>query len=79
MALLLRDRSLAVAKQFGENLAEARGWADLTQGELAARVSLSQKDVSVLERGLQCPRLDTVVGLAEALDLQVRDLLYEIE
>jgi DNA-binding XRE family transcriptional regulator len=79
MALLLKGDPLVVGKQFGQNLAEARGWIHLTQGELAARASLSQKDVSVLERGLRCPRLDTIVRLADALELQVRDLLFGIE
>lgn len=35
--------------------------------------------VSLLEQGLQCPRLDTVVNLAGALGVLVRDLLDGIE
>lgn len=71
--------SRRVGEQFGRNLAEARGWAQLTQTELAQRASLGQRDVSHFESGLRCPRLDAVVRLADALELQVRDLLYEIE
>jgi ribosome-binding protein aMBF1 (putative translation factor) len=69
----------AISQQFGRNLAEARGWAGLSQAQLGQQVSLSQMDISLLERGLQCPRLDAVVSLAEALGVLVRDLLYGIE
>jgi ribosome-binding protein aMBF1 (putative translation factor) len=68
-----------VSEQFGRNLAEARGWARLSQGELAERASLQQAQVAKLERGSRCPRLDVIVKLAEVLEVQVRDLLYEIE
>lgn len=74
----MRNRQ-AISEQFGRNLAEARGWARLSQVELARRASLRQRDVSKLESGLRCPRLDVIVRLAEALEVQVRDLLYGIE
>jgi ribosome-binding protein aMBF1 (putative translation factor) len=75
----LRRSRQAISEQFGRNLAEARGWADLSQVELADRASLRQRDVSILESGLRCPRLDLIVRLAEVLEVQVRDLLYGIE
>jgi len=68
-----------IRAQFGRNLAEARGWAGLTQKELAERVSLLPVEISRLEQGARCPRLDRIVKLAEVLELQVRDLLFEIE
>jgi len=70
---------MTVGKQFGRNLSEARGWAGLTQTQLAQQVSLSQKDISMLELGKRYPRLDTVVRLAGAVGVQVRDLLFDIE
>ncbi|MGN6586403.1 MAG: helix-turn-helix transcriptional regulator [Solirubrobacterales bacterium] len=75
----MSDRLEAVSGQFGRNLAEARGWEGLSQQQLAERVALSQIEISLLERGLQCPRLDLVVKLASAVGVQVRDLLYGIE
>jgi ribosome-binding protein aMBF1 (putative translation factor) len=69
----------AVATQFGRNLAEARGWEGLSQKELAQRISRNQTDVARWERGERVPRLDYVVKLADAVGLQVRDLLYGIE
>lgn len=68
-----------VSTRFGRNLAEAREWAGLTQWELAEQASVRLFEVGKMERGTRCPRLDMVIRLADALELQVRDLLYEIE
>lgn len=38
----------AISEQLGRNLAEARGWARLSQIELAQRASLRQRDADVL-------------------------------
>ncbi len=70
---------MTVAEQFGRNLAEARGWAGLSQTELGEQLSLRYQQIGKLERGEQVPRLDLIVRLAEVLGLQVRDLLFEIE
>jgi ribosome-binding protein aMBF1 (putative translation factor) len=68
-----------IAARFGSNLAEAREWAGLTQSELAEQTALSQKEISVMERGMRCPRLDVVAKLADSLGVLLRDLLFEIE
>jgi ribosome-binding protein aMBF1 (putative translation factor) len=68
-----------IGRQFGRNLAEARGWAGLTQAQLARQVSMDQAEVARLEKGRRCPRLDAVVMLADAVGVLVRDLLYGIE
>ncbi|HET9677097.1 MAG TPA: helix-turn-helix transcriptional regulator [Solirubrobacterales bacterium] len=75
----MRDLLEAVSEQFGRNLAEARGWAGLSQAQLAEQVGVGQMDISLFERGLQCPRLDVVVALAGALGVHVRDLLFGVE
>jgi ribosome-binding protein aMBF1 (putative translation factor) len=69
----------AITRQFARNLSEAREWAGLSQKELAEQVSLPQPEISRLERGARCPRLDRIASLAEALGVQLRDLLFEIE
>lgn len=68
-----------ISEQFGRNLAEARGWEGLTQQQLAERVTMTRRHLARLELGKSCPRLDNVVQLAEAVGVQVRDLLYGIE
>ena len=75
----MRGDRYAVSPQFGRNLAEVRGWTGVTQHALACEASMHQRDICRFEAGLVCPRLDTVVRLAEALEIQVRDLLYGIE
>lgn len=75
----MSDLLETVSEQFGRNLAEARGWAGLSQTQLAEQVGVGQMDISLFERGLQCPRLDVVVALAEALGVHVRDLLFGVE
>lgn len=69
----------AVAAQFGRNLAEARGWEGLSQKQLAHRIAKRQADVARWELGERIPRLDYVVKLADAVGVQVRDLLFGIE
>lgn len=69
----------AVAVQFGRNLTEAREWAGLSQRQLADQVSLRALEISHMECGIRPPRLDRVALLADALGVQFRDLLFEIE
>jgi ribosome-binding protein aMBF1 (putative translation factor) len=69
----------AIAAQFGRNLAEARSWAGLTQAQLSDQVSIVPVEIARFETGVRCPRLDRIVGLADAVGVQVRDLLFEIE
>jgi HTH-type transcriptional regulator, competence development regulator len=67
-----------VAERFGWNLRIARQRAGLTQRELAARLGMEFScDISVWETGKQCPRIDTVVRLAEALEIDPGELLRE--
>lgn len=68
-----------VRAQFARNLAEARGWAGLSQTELAEQCSVGSVEIARYETGVRCPRVDRLVSLAEVLGLQVRDLLFEIE
>ena len=75
----MRDGIGPISRQFGRNLAEARDWAGMSQTQLAEQVSLPQVEISRLERGARCPRLDRISALAEALGVHLRDLLFEIE
>lgn len=69
---------MEVAEKFGRNLAAVRREAGFTQDQLAAEVFLDRAAISRLEQGHRLPRLDLVVKLAEAIGVQVRDLLYGI-
>jgi len=66
-------------EQFGRNLREARGRLGISQEALAARAELHRNAVSMLEREERDPRLDTMVKLARALDMELSALLKGIE
>lgn len=59
-----------VAARFGDNLKRHRKLADLSQDEVAFRASLHRTEVSQTERGLRLCRVDTVVKLAGALEIE---------
>lgn len=67
------------AQQFGENLAHCRKQADLSQEELGLRSSLHRTAIGMLERGARMPRIDTLIKLAVALDIDPADLLKGID
>ena len=64
----------AVAKR----VAEARKAKHLTQEELAAKVDISPTHISVLERGVKLPHLDTFIAIANALDVSADYLLQDL-
>jgi transcriptional regulator with XRE-family HTH domain len=59
----------AIRKKFGENLREQRNRVGLTQDELAHACDVTRSEISLLERSMRTPRLDTVVFLARGLGL----------
>jgi len=70
---------MELAEQFGHNLSALRREAGFTQDRLAAEVHMGRNMLSRLEQGHRLPRLDHIVRLADAIGVQIRDLLYGIE
>jgi transcriptional regulator with XRE-family HTH domain len=68
-----------VTQRFAWNLRVARRQAGLTQQELADQIGGSQAQVSGWEGGGSCVRIDSVVRLAEALEIDPGVLLRETE
>ena len=62
----------------GSRLKEAREQAHLTQEELAEIVDISPTHMSVIERGVKTPKLDTFVKIANALHLSADALLQDV-
>jgi XRE family transcriptional regulator, regulator of sulfur utilization len=62
--------SVDVAGRFGDNLKRQRKRADLSQDEMSFRASLHRTEISQIERGLRLCRVDTVVKLAGALEIE---------
>lgn len=70
----------------GKRIKLARENAHLTQEELAALICCSSQHISVIERGVKTPRLDTFIAIANAThtsaDYLLGDLLeqdYELD
>ena len=59
----------------GGKIKEARERAHLTQEELAEMVDISPTHMSVIERGVKTPKLDTFVKIINALHLSADALL----
>lgn len=69
---------MTVAQLFGANLAHYRDAAGLSQEEVGIRADLHRTEISQLERGLRCPRIDTLVKLAATLGVTPEALLAGI-
>jgi transcriptional regulator with XRE-family HTH domain len=68
-----------VAKQVGNNIAEARRSAGLSQTQLALRLHTASQEISRLESGRVCPRLTTLLRVARAIEVPLTDFVQGIE
>ena len=65
-------------KAVGERIRAAREAKRMTQQELAELVDLSPTHVSVIERGVKSPRLETFILIANALEVSADALLIDV-
>jgi len=61
-------------KLIGLRVRELRRSKDISQETLAEKVGISSKYVSSIERGRENPTLDTFIGLARALNVDIFEL-----
>ena len=71
----MSEASAAVKRRFTENVISRRARLGLSQHRLAERAGLHRTEVALVERGLRSPRLDTIVKLAGALEVEPCELL----
>ena len=57
----------------GEQIRAARRAQGLTQEDLALRTDRTPESISNLERGKTAPNIETLIAIAEALDLSLHD------
>ena len=62
----------------GKRIKAARKQAGLTQEDLADRLGMSTTHISVIERGVKPPKLDTFVRLANVLNVSADNLLQDV-
>ncbi|WP_303001956.1 helix-turn-helix domain-containing protein [Dialister invisus] len=65
-------------KAIGTRIKEAREAKGLTQEQLAEMVGLSSTHISVIERGVKAPKLETFIEIANALDVTSDSLLLDV-
>ncbi len=68
-----------LAEAFGAVLREARKERGLSQEGLGFESGYHRTYVSLLERGLKSPSLQTIFELARALDIRPSELLARVE
>lgn len=62
----------------GARIKAARERAGMTQEDLAAELEMSPTHISVLERGVKAPKLETLVNIANALHVSSDMLLQDV-
>ena len=65
-------------KAIGRRIKSARERKHLTQEQLAEAVDLSPMHISVIERGVKPPKLETLVNIANVLDVSADNLLQDV-
>ena len=65
-------------KSVGTKIKVLREKNNLTQEQLAELVNLSTNHISVIERGLKTPKLDTFVDIANALGVSADEILCDV-
>ncbi len=79
MATPKGQAEIELQRRFAENAILLRDRAGLSQAMTAQRASLHITEVSLIERALRMPRLDTIVKLASALEIDACELLVGME
>ena len=64
-----------VLQKFGDNLQKVRKSQDISQEELAAKLSMHRTYVGMIERGERNPTIRTLYKIAKALKVKSSDLL----
>lgn len=71
---VLHEQTEALAIRFGRNLFRLRRKGQLSQEEVAVRAAVHRTEIGLLENG-RAPRLDTIVKLLGALEVEPEVLL----
>ena len=65
-------------QSIGRRIREIRLSQGLTQEQLAEKAEISPTHVSVIERGVKLPQLDTFVAICNALDVTANEILSDV-
>ena len=65
-------------KSIGQRIKQARKAKGLTQEQLAEIIGLSASHISVIERGIKMPRLETLVEILNILKIDANFILADV-
>jgi transcriptional regulator with XRE-family HTH domain len=68
-----------LSKVFGDVLRELRKDANISQEELADMANLDRSYISILERGLKQPSLQTIFSLSNSLKITPSKFIEKVE
>ena len=66
-------------QMIGARIKEIRNRKGVTQEDIAARMEISPKYLSSIERGKENPTLNTLINLAQALNGDIGDIFSSIQ
>ena len=66
-------------RDIGKNIRDPRVQQNMTQDQLAERLFVTRQTVSNYETGRSRPDVDMLIKIAQALDADIHDILYEPE
>lgn len=61
----------------GENIKYIRQSRGLSQAQLTERIGITQATMSLIEKGIRNPSLQTAAEIARVLEVRIEDLLKE--
>ena len=64
--------------KISKNIKKQRSLNGMTQEDLAAELEMSPTHISVLERGVKAPKLETLVKIANTLHVSTDTLLQDV-
>lgn len=63
-----------ISKKLGKRIKELRERKKLTQLVFAEMVNMESSNISKIERGIQIPKEESLIKIAKALNVTVKDL-----
>ncbi|MEU0809837.1 helix-turn-helix transcriptional regulator [Streptomyces sp. NPDC005970] len=72
------DWILARRRAVGDRIRELRRWRNLTQKRLGDKAGNDRKAMNRIELGHHSPGLDTLIRIADALDVSLAELVRDV-
>lgn len=69
------DRVLARRREVGDHIRRVREHRNLTQHDVCGRSGIDLASYSRIEQGHASPKLDTLIRIAFAMEVELRDLM----